>query len=240
MADKPKPPEEEGGEGAPLWIISFADMISLLMAFFVMLSTFSSFGPADAAKMGKVGKSALAPNYYGGTFASFSRKSTAPPNIGAGQDEKGSEKPTLDEESGKGLLAETEPRDFKSRKVFLFESGNMFWAQGTTLSASGRNVLDMLAAYVKKVPDRIVVTENGPGPAAVLPASASLDASRGGRRQEDAGLGILRAISVVEYLNAKGVARDRCNIGTRGMLSEQNIQAERMLEISLLGEGTYK
>ena len=30
---------EEAGEKAPLWIISFADMISLLMAFFVMLLT---------------------------------------------------------------------------------------------------------------------------------------------------------------------------------------------------------
>lgn len=33
------PPPEEKGESAPLWIISFADMISLLMAFFVMLLT---------------------------------------------------------------------------------------------------------------------------------------------------------------------------------------------------------
>jgi hypothetical protein len=33
---------EESGEKAPLWIISFADMISLLMAFFVMLQTLAS------------------------------------------------------------------------------------------------------------------------------------------------------------------------------------------------------
>jgi outer membrane protein OmpA-like peptidoglycan-associated protein len=39
---KKKAQEEEGGEKAPLWIISFADMISLLMAFFVMLQTLAT------------------------------------------------------------------------------------------------------------------------------------------------------------------------------------------------------
>jgi chemotaxis protein MotB len=35
---KPKPPEDSG-EKVPLWIISFADMITLLLSFFVMLQT---------------------------------------------------------------------------------------------------------------------------------------------------------------------------------------------------------
>jgi flagellar motor protein MotB len=39
---KKVPPPEEKGEQAPLWIISFADMISLLMAFFIMLLTMAS------------------------------------------------------------------------------------------------------------------------------------------------------------------------------------------------------
>jgi outer membrane protein OmpA-like peptidoglycan-associated protein len=43
------PPPEEKGEQAPLWIISFADMISLLMAFFVMLLTMS-----HSARTGKI------------------------------------------------------------------------------------------------------------------------------------------------------------------------------------------
>ncbi len=49
MKEKKGPPPEEKGESAPLWIISFADMISLLMAFFVMLLTMSS-----SARSGKL------------------------------------------------------------------------------------------------------------------------------------------------------------------------------------------
>ena len=33
---------EAGGEKVPIWIISFADMITLLLSFFVMLQTMAS------------------------------------------------------------------------------------------------------------------------------------------------------------------------------------------------------
>ncbi|HOB76723.1 MAG TPA: flagellar motor protein MotB [Phycisphaerae bacterium] len=39
MARKQKPPEqEEHGESAPMWIVSFADLVTLLMSFFVILA----------------------------------------------------------------------------------------------------------------------------------------------------------------------------------------------------------
>jgi len=59
---KPAPVKEEKGESAPLWIISFADMISLLMAFFVMLMTMST---ARSGKLCNEGEGIFEKTLYG-------------------------------------------------------------------------------------------------------------------------------------------------------------------------------
>jgi outer membrane protein OmpA-like peptidoglycan-associated protein len=222
MAHKQKPPpqEEESVEGAPLWIISFADMMSLLMAFFVMLSTFSSFGPAEAQKLRKAMMAALAPNFYGGWYSFQPRTAAGPQAIAAGQSEKGSERPTLEETQGKGLLADTQSEDFRTRKVFVIESNKVFWGAGATLSRDGRDFLDTLAAFAAKVPGRIVIAENGPG--------------------SDSEIAYNRALRTLTYLASRGVSKDRCCIGTRGTLPRQSADTERTLEIAILDESTYK
>jgi outer membrane protein OmpA-like peptidoglycan-associated protein len=53
---------EEKGEKAPLWIISFADMISLLMAFFVMLLTMAS---TKSGKLANEGEGIFEATIYG-------------------------------------------------------------------------------------------------------------------------------------------------------------------------------
>ena len=44
-------PEEEPPEGAPDWIVTFTDLTSLLVTFFVLLMTFSSFEPTEREVM---------------------------------------------------------------------------------------------------------------------------------------------------------------------------------------------
>jgi len=100
---KPKQ-EEESGESAPLWMISFADMMSLLMAFFVMLSTFSDFGPAEADKLRKTVDVMLSPVTYSGMHRERPRMEAGPQAISAGQLERGSETRTLDETQGKSTM----------------------------------------------------------------------------------------------------------------------------------------
>ena len=41
MSEESQEPQEEGGGGAPAWVMTFADLMSLLMCFFVLLLAFS-------------------------------------------------------------------------------------------------------------------------------------------------------------------------------------------------------
>ena len=45
MAKKQKKPEEPAGESAPMWIVSFADLVTLMMSFFVVLYALKQGGP---------------------------------------------------------------------------------------------------------------------------------------------------------------------------------------------------
>jgi chemotaxis protein MotB len=221
MHRKAKPQqEEESGEGAPLWIISFADMISLLMAFFVMLSTFSGFGPAEAERLQKALRAALEANFYGGWYPFQPRPAVGPQAVAAGQQEKGSDKPTLEEIQSKGLLMETKAPAFKTRRLFVIESRRVFWGEGVTLSEEGRDFLDALAAFADRMPNRIVICENGPG--------------------EDGELGLTRGVTVIEYLASHNVSRGRCSLGIQAMQPDKAPDAGRTLEIALLDESLYK
>jgi chemotaxis protein MotB len=48
---KDGPPPEDGGPETPEWIVTFSDMISLLVTFFVLLLTFSSLESDDVLKI---------------------------------------------------------------------------------------------------------------------------------------------------------------------------------------------
>ena len=50
-ARKKRRHEDPGPPGAPEWVVTFTDMISLLVTFFVLLMTFSSLDAFDALKI---------------------------------------------------------------------------------------------------------------------------------------------------------------------------------------------
>jgi len=222
MAKKPKPQEEEGGgEGAPLWIISFADMISLLMAFFVMLSTFSSFGPNEEAKLTKIARTAVSPNF--GLKGPLFRVPTGCDVENLKLRRPSSEKKSLNKAATEYPYIKAPSKDMKdirNYKTFLIESRKIFWSSGTVLSTEGRNFLDTLSLFIKKQSNRVLISEKG--------------------RDNDNDIGISRSLVVLNYLTDRGVPKGSCNIGTKGMLSDKNFETERILEITLLDKNLYK
>jgi hypothetical protein len=205
--------EEGGGESAPLWIISFADMISLLMAFFVMLSTFNSFDNQEKKKLEAVIDSTLAP--CGGWFNETPKNSLGWKYMDSGESE-GSSMPTLERPKKSGPINQTSSKDFHSYKVFLVPANTLFFTTGTAMTPEGRKWMDTLAEYLAKMPGGVVISEQGP--------DQSCDQS------------LNKSLSIVNYLLGKGIPSKRLNISSRGTLPRSHFQQQMMLEICLMDE----
>ncbi len=232
---KETPPEEAAG--APLWMVTFSDCMNLLLTFFVVLVTFSSFGDDPQDRLlnfmssvravfgspvpvsGKQDESAMLPT----------RQVIIPE-----QPEHGSERPTENRSpiAREGVLNENlQAADYRNHKVFLVPSEKLFLGRGTVLSPAGRYLLGVMAAFLKEVPGPVVLSENGPE-----------------QKPDQMNRGLSRALAVMEYfVSLQSLDRQRFSISADSAAPPENgdgsIQSyhreERMLEIVLL-EGSVQ
>ena len=234
MGSTKRQSEDDEPTGAPLWMVTFCDCMTLMLTFFVLLFSFSSFNVDVFQEMAMSFSKALyaEPPPVEEDKGAFlpTEQIVAIEYIG-----EGSEKVTLTEgwEAGlKGETESTEPGDFHNRKVFLIPSKRAFWAKGTAISSDGRNTLATMASFLKEVPNRIVISENGPGD------------------DEDEQFGLLRAWAVMEYLTIKqGLDKGWFSISAASTLTRESSKSgepgqprqrgERMLEIVLLERSIY-
>jgi chemotaxis protein MotB len=216
MSEKKKAQEEEGGgESAPLWIISFADMISLLMAFFVMLSSFNEFDKKEKKKLDAVVSATLM--QCGGWLLEKPKSTLSPGIAGEGDDvSDGPEKPSQEVTRKTGQIDQTHSRKFFTDKVFLIPMDFMFYSTGVALTTEGRQWLDDLSVYLTKMPGRILIAER--------------------RTESMAAAGPQRAIVAAEYLVQKNIDPERISISTR--ITTSNTQ-NQVVEISLLEKEIY-
>lgn len=223
--------EADEPEGAPLWMVTFSDCMTLMLTFFVLLFSFSSFDEGVFEKLAMSFTRTLyadvPPVEDKGAFLPI-EQIVAIEHLG-----DGSEKPTLARGWRDGLKEETESADFHSRKVFLISSKRVFWAKGTVISSKGRNILATMASFLKEAPNRIVISENGSGDA-----------------EDDEQFGLLRAWAVMEYLTTKqGLDKSWFSISAASTLTQEGLksvepdrteaEAQRSLEIVLLEWSIY-
>ena len=201
MAREKKQIVEEAPAGAPEWMVTFSDCMTLLLTFFVLLLTFSSFDKKVYDKMqttmlkdiGQVFKIKEALNAAIATQKIIEKDTP----------DNGSEKPTTGEKQN-NRPEQIPDENFRERKVFITPSVKMFWGSGTTISNDGMETLNNLAAFFTKIQGKIVLSETGDSP--------------------NGDIGIERALNVLNYIADQGVKKERLSISLDSILSEVVIE----------------
>jgi len=223
---------DEDSAGAPEWMVTFSDCMTLLLTFFVLLLTFSSFDDKVFRKMETSLAEAL-PS-VGMSLTKDREAFTEVKQIKYNKElAKGSEKPTLEGNLEANPKEGTEFLEFQNQKVFVTPSSRIFWGKGTLISAQGRRTLSDIAELLKAIPNRIVISENEHG------STGSQD------------IGLQRTWAITEYLtNKHGLDKKRFGISTKSTIPEKNgldnigyntnRKDSRRLEIVILERSIYR
>jgi len=232
MGRRSKQAEPDEAPGAPEWMVTFSDCMTLLLTFFVLLLSFSSFDDKVFWQLKAI---------FSGSLSGLSNPDEKDKDafFPAGQIEHtaelgaGSEKPTLVQGLEDRLKQETEPVDFRHWKVFLISSKRIFWGKGTVISSEGRNIMTTMASFLKEVPGRVVISENGPP--RLLVEDKSGDSKY---------FGLPRAWAVVEYLTTRqNLNKKWFSISAASTMPQESSGSdepdERTVEIVLLERSVY-
>ena len=227
--------KQSGSEdaGAPEWMVTFSDCMTLLLTFFVLLLSFSSFDDKVFPKM----ESAFAEG-----LASFGLRPTkdlkalapTPRVIYNREPAAGSEKPTMDGQYESHPSENLDFLDFQGQKVFLVPSSKIFLGMGIRMSARGRQMLADMGVLLRAVPNRIVISEH------------AVEA-----RDDTDEIGLKRAWEITRFLAAhKDLDQARFSICSAGTMMEGRLQnsglfaanprTERVIEIVILERSTYR
>ena len=234
MARKRKQVElEDDGGGAPEWMVTFSDCMTLLLTFFVLLLSFSSFDDKVFRKMQSVFSERL--SSIGLKLSQNKTSLQLTPQIIYDEDrEVGSETPAVDGQYDANPSTSLDFMNLQNQKAFLVPSSRVFLGLGTHMSNQGQQLLTDLAELLKAVPNRVVVTEH----------ALDADDPRGQ-------IGLARAWIVTQFLTesrgldkmrfsiSSGETTDAETIRTSGVLAS-NPRATRVLEIVILERSTYR
>ena len=219
MARERREVEEDEPAGAPEWMVTFSDCMTLLLTFFVLLLSFSSFGEKTLMHLGKSFAKALPAvglSYVSERDSAWKKQQAEE----AEKITKGTETRTIAEETSSNFMEEEKPLDFRNLKVFSVPSSSFFWGNGTAISDSGRKMLDAFAVFLRSVPSRVVISEN------------SSDGNQN--------IGLQRAWAVLEYMTRQKELKKEMFSITASTTMRRSPAAQRMLEITLLERNIYE
>lgn len=214
---KPQRQEDEESGGAPEWMVTFSDCMTLLLTFFVLLLSFASFDKETLPELGRSFAEAL-PSIG---LIQNKEKESVWQKISTDEEVKqteGSETPNHPKQHTSNFMREKLALDYRNLKVFCVPSATFFFGRGSAISSQGYEVLDALAIYLEHQTARVVISENGP--------------------EGNPELGLSRSQAVMDYLIQKGLDKRRFSLSAQRTTRENSVG--RQLEITLLDRSVYE
>lgn len=146
-------------------MVTFSDCMTLLLTFFVLMVSFSSFDVRVFRALHGIASEMqhISSRGHDDLDNLLQTNVIQYPE----QPQKGSEHPTLNKK--KAIMPrQVPPVDYKSKKVFVVESNRLFWAQGTAVRPEGKELLETFGQFIRaayRPESRLVIAESGGGPA---------------------------------------------------------------------------
>jgi len=175
-------PASDASNGAPpIWLISFADLIGLMLAFFVLIFSMSTIDPARLEEMSggvDLGRDPV-PGATGAT--ALAERNAPQAEIETGEDLGYLGALLREQVSRESLLAETVVRQDGQRIVLSLPGELLFAPNGATPSRTGDQALFALVGLLRNLPNRIEVeghADPNPPDAASFASNWELSLSR--------------------------------------------------------------
>ncbi|OHB62449.1 MAG: hypothetical protein A2Y76_06935 [Planctomycetes bacterium RBG_13_60_9] len=214
-------------------MVTFSDCMNLLLTFFVLLVTFSSFGEDPRKRLLNLGAAMRAQFGAPVQQAGGIDRSAVP----SSQEIWAVDEPLHGSDMSTNLPLRTghngamdedlQANDHYHYKVFVVPSRRVFLGKTATLSPEGRYLMAVMAAFLKEMPARVVLSENGPA-----------------QEWNGQDVGLSRAWAVIDFFaTAHDLDRQRFSISTQSTLiaeapdgdrRQERDNSQRMLEIVLL------
>ena len=215
--------EDSGGSSVPAWMVTFSDCMTLLLCFFVLLMTFSSFEKASLKRLsgalGGTSFSSIFPNRQAITDALV-----PPPPTTMDHTDQGAEKPTDDEakivENPRRAAKLIGADAYRDRNTVRIPSARLFHAMGSGLKPDGTEVLKAAANFMRRMPCKVVVCQNS-------------------KSADDASLG--RAWAIMRYFTQiEGLASERFSISAGNPDGALAADGSAVVEIIMLARDFLK
>jgi len=229
-----KPVEDEAAPSVGEWIVTFSDCMTLLLCFFVLLLTFSSF---DEESLKRFGGAFDYDHHESAIFEGQSVRDSMiePIDHIADQAREGSETPTdmfVERDDGRRSSSKlrwiADSDAYRDRKVIHIPCNRLFRGRGRNLTGRGRRYLSMIAGFMKKLSCRVVISESS--------GRHGVSRSFALRRA-----GLDRAWSVMAYLTEKeGLAKDRFNVSATSLAKGEDLRRGDVVELVLLARKIYE